>query len=171
MQIRPAQPDDAPGIATVHVRTWQRAYRGIVPDAYLDGLSVQRRQEQWREALVNGSTEVWVAESGLDVIGWIAFGAARDADAASGTGELQALYVLPEHWSSGVGRALWLTARARLAERRFARATLWVLRDNARAIRFYVAAGFAPALDKAITIGGKELIEVRYEAPIESTRA
>jgi len=30
--IREATPDDAPAIAAVHVRSWQAAYRGIVPE-------------------------------------------------------------------------------------------------------------------------------------------
>jgi hypothetical protein len=40
--VRPATPDDADAIASVHVRSWQAAYRGIVPDAMLDALSIQR---------------------------------------------------------------------------------------------------------------------------------
>jgi ribosomal protein S18 acetylase RimI-like enzyme len=168
VKIRPAGIADAAAIATVHVRTWQQCYRGIVPDDYLDGLSIQRREEQWREALASGTTEVWVAESSTGVVGWIAFDASRDPDAEPSTGELQAVYVSPERWSSGIGRELWLKARARLAERGFARATLWVLRDNARAIRFYREAGFGPSLEKPITIGGNELIEVRYEVALGS---
>ena len=40
---------DAEAIATVHVRSWQAAYRGQLPDEYLDGLTVEDRlsQHQW----------------------------------------------------------------------------------------------------------------------------
>jgi len=58
---------------------------------------------------------------------------------------------------------LWERAYLRLQARGFSRVTLWVLADNARAIRFYCAAGFAPSLERAIEIGGKRLLEVRYE--------
>jgi ribosomal protein S18 acetylase RimI-like enzyme len=108
MKIRPAGIADVAAVATVHVRTWQQCYRGIVPDDYLDGLSIQRREEQWREVLASGTTEVWVAESSTGVVGWIAFDASRDPDAEPSTGELQAVYVSPERWSSGIGRELWL---------------------------------------------------------------
>jgi ribosomal protein S18 acetylase RimI-like enzyme len=164
MNIRPALPGDARIIADVHVHTWQAAYRGVVPDAYLEALSVDKREAAFREALSNGSPEIWVADSQSGVIGWIAFGASRDADATPTVGEIEAIYVSPSHWSSGTGRSLWTIARARLIEREFAYVTLWVLEDNQRAIRFYSSAGFAPdvASRKHISIGGKSLWEVRY---------
>ena len=46
--IRPAIPADARPIAEVHVRTWQEAYRGIVPDAVLDALDVDDRERRWK---------------------------------------------------------------------------------------------------------------------------
>jgi ribosomal protein S18 acetylase RimI-like enzyme len=167
MNIRLAQIADADGIATVHVRGWQAAYRGIVPDTYLDSLSIEQRASAWR-ALFRGPSarEVWVADANQRLIGWVSIGDPRDDDAPTGTGELNAIYVLPEFWSSGVGRALWLRAKQRLAERGFGRATLWVLADNDRAVRFYRAAGFSPVSERDIEIGGKLLREARYEAPI-----
>ena len=76
MNIRPAHVGDAAAIASVHMRAWQQAYRGIVPDEY-------------------------------------------------------------------------------------GRVTLWVLSANARAVRFYAAAGFIPALERSIEIGGTLLPEIR----------
>lgn len=49
--IRLAVPDDAAGIATVHVKTWQFAYKGQIPNSYLDSLSVEKRTETWRTQL------------------------------------------------------------------------------------------------------------------------
>jgi hypothetical protein len=47
--IRPATAEDAAGIAAVHVRSWQVAYRGQLPDALLDSLSVDQRTRWWGE--------------------------------------------------------------------------------------------------------------------------
>ena len=44
VSIRAAVGDDAPAIADVHVRAWQAAYRGIIEDEYLDGLSVDEQR-------------------------------------------------------------------------------------------------------------------------------
>ena len=67
MFIRFATPDDAERLASVHVETWKSAYRGQVPDAYLDALSVQDRPGVWHELLADttgGSTVVLVLVDG-----------------------------------------------------------------------------------------------------------
>jgi ribosomal protein S18 acetylase RimI-like enzyme len=164
IDIRPAVESDSLGIAKVHVHTWQTAYRGIVSDAYLESLSVTKRESIWREAIAVGNSELWIADAGSEIVGWVAFGASRDADAVQHAGELWAIYVMPTSWSMGLGRNLWLTAKKRLMERGFLSATLWVLKDNLRAIRFYRAAGFEedPTSEKEIIRGDQRLREVRY---------
>jgi ribosomal protein S18 acetylase RimI-like enzyme len=169
VEIRQARHSDAAGIAAVHVRTWQAAYRGLVPDAHLDSMSVESRTEVWRDALARGEPEnVWVAAVGSEIAGWIAFGACRDADGTR-TGEIEAVYVAAQYWGGGLGRALWLQARSCLTQRGFRRVTLWVLLENARAIRFYRAAGFAPepGTEKEIDIGGRALMEMRYAVDLD----
>jgi hypothetical protein len=44
MITRDAELRDAGGIAKVHVRSWQAAYAGIVPDEDLAQLSVDQRE-------------------------------------------------------------------------------------------------------------------------------
>jgi len=38
MLLRPAVPDDALAVAQMHVRTWQVAYRDLLPAEFLDQL-------------------------------------------------------------------------------------------------------------------------------------
>ena len=47
MLLRPAEPVDAMAVARVHVRSWQVGYRGLLPDAYLDGLRAEERAERY----------------------------------------------------------------------------------------------------------------------------
>ncbi len=47
MLLRPAEPADAMAVARVHVRSWQAAYRGLLPDAYLDGLRPEDRAARY----------------------------------------------------------------------------------------------------------------------------
>lgn len=51
MPVRLADPDDALGIGTVHVVSWQAAYRGVVAQDYLDSLDPAQRGENWRRYL------------------------------------------------------------------------------------------------------------------------
>ena len=112
--------------------------------------------------------ELLVAWVDGEAAGWVSFDTSRDKDAAASTGEIWALYVDPAHWSSGIGRELWRCARERLLERGFRSIGLWVLAANARAIRFYEAAGLALELGSAklFELGGKQVQELRYTAAL-----
>ena len=44
MQIATATSEDCRAIAEVHVESWQRAYKGILPEQYLASLSVAERE-------------------------------------------------------------------------------------------------------------------------------
>ncbi len=142
--IRRAVAADAEAIAGVHVRSWRWAYRGIIPDDVLDGMSLAEREAKWRDWFAHDDgSEAFVADEGGRVVGFCTIGAARDAG-LDGVGELQAIYLDAEAAGRGVGRALHDAAIARLRERGFGRAILWVLEHNPRARRFYAAAGWRP---------------------------
>jgi ribosomal protein S18 acetylase RimI-like enzyme len=164
MIVRPARIEDALPIATIHVEAWRVAYRGIVPDDYLSALSIDQRHAVWKQILTGGES-VWVGEDGHKIVGWISSAQARDAEASQATGEIWAVYVDPGHWSQGVGRALCAAAEQDLRRQGFTNATLWVLKDNERAIRFYVSVGFVldDCDDRVIERGGKALREVRMK--------
>jgi ribosomal protein S18 acetylase RimI-like enzyme len=162
MIIRRAGLEDAWGIATIHVQAWRVAYRGIVPDEYLGALSIEQRHAGWRQILEAGES-VWVAEDGNEVLGWISAARSRDVDASQSTGEIWAVYVDPGHWRTGVGRALCAAAEQELRRQGFTEMTLWALKDNELARRFYASIGFVrdACEDRIIQLGGKGLHEVR----------
>jgi ribosomal protein S18 acetylase RimI-like enzyme len=144
LSVRDAQPADALAVAEVHVRSWQRGYRGLMPDDYLDGLRAEERAARYvfgRPRSDHPSTLVAVEDEA--VRGFATIGTAGEGS-GSETGELLALYVDPCHWGRGIGRRLILEARERLVERGFDEAILWVLAGNARAERFYRADGWIP---------------------------
>jgi hypothetical protein len=59
VRVRQAVVADAPGIAAVHVRSWQAGYRGLMPDELLDGLPAGDREDMWRqEAFGDGDAEL-----------------------------------------------------------------------------------------------------------------
>lgn len=143
LRIRRARPEDARAVAEVHVGSWRHAYRGMLPDAYLDRLSVEDREAMWRHSFGEADGGAFVAEAGRRIVGFASFGPSRDADAGDATGEVPAIYVEPSTIGRGVGRELIEAATGALRDAGYRRATLWVLEANGRARRFYEKAGWA----------------------------
>lgn len=152
--VRPGTADDAEAVARVHVETWQAAYAHALPDAELQAMSTSDRVEQWRR---------WppiVAELDGGVVGFVSVGASRSDDAE---GELYAIYVHPDHWGTGVGRALMDAGEAELRRLGHRRVVLWVLDNNPRAKRFYERAGWsADGRAQELEMFGFRITEVRY---------
>jgi GNAT superfamily N-acetyltransferase len=167
--VRPATLADADGLGLVHVRSWQSAYRGTMPQDHLDGLDPAGRAELWRRIMKEtdpsrGGVLVALAADRDGITGFASFGPSRDADTDPlVTGEVFAIYADPAAWGTGTGRALMTSALADLARLGYADAILWVLDANERARRFYVLAGWKE--DGAIKTDGSrgfDITEVRY---------
>jgi len=143
MNVRHAKSTDARRIAEVHVASWQAAYRGIFPDSFLDNLSAANREAYWIDAIAKGESSLLVFEQEGIVIGLSSFGHSRDEDVDPNiVGEIYAFYFDPQHWAKGYGSALAEESLKELTEAGYSEITLWVLKDNQRAIRFYQKLGF-----------------------------
>jgi GNAT superfamily N-acetyltransferase len=166
--VRDARREDAAAIARVHTRSWQVAYEHAFPAEALAGISVERRADQWAERLATSPPRaaLLVAEAEGEVRGFASVGTARERDPE--LGELYAIYVDPDHWGAGLGRALIAEAEERLRAAGFTEAILWVLEDNPRTRRFYEAAGWTnDGGSKRDTYLGTEVSEVRYRKRLE----
>jgi GNAT superfamily N-acetyltransferase len=153
MEVRGARRDELRALHEARIATWRRAYRGIVPDEYLDELTLTdevlaKVQARYDEGLAQ-TVGAW---DGNTVVGMAVAGPCRDEDRADER-ELYALYVLPSHWGTGTGLLLWETVAPF--------SSLWVLEGNARARAFYERRGFRPNGTQQITFG-VELTEIRY---------
>jgi ribosomal protein S18 acetylase RimI-like enzyme len=146
VELRNATPDDAIAIATVHVASWQVAYRGLLPDEILDGLSVPDRARIWAERL-GGATpprsKTLLVADRTGVLGFAASGPALDVDDDPTAGELYAIYLDPRAWGRGHGARLHAGVLEHLRRAGFTHACLWVLDSNERAQRFYRRQGWA----------------------------
>lgn len=159
MDVRLGTAADALAIETIRVRGWQVAYRHVLPANELDAMPVDA--SRWRSRLEKppAGWSTFVVEDGGSVVGFASVGPSRDEH---GIGELYAIYVHPEAWSTGAGRALIERAEQQLA-RAYRQATLWVLEDNPRARSFYERAGWhADGARKAEVRWGVHAAEVRY---------
>lgn len=163
LEVREAAAADALAVAEVHVRAWREGYRDLVDQNFLDGL----RPEEWAGRYGFGAMDpqgpcTLVAVDGGQLCGHVTLGTSRDDDRPD-SAEIWALYVDPQRWGAGVGRALLDAACRRFSAVGHESAFLWVLTTNLRARRFYAGAGWRPdGRERSIPLGGIPLGEVSY---------
>jgi ribosomal protein S18 acetylase RimI-like enzyme len=167
--IRPAVAADHSRIALLNVRAWQAAYRGLMPDHFLDSLDPVALADVWAKRLLEPAHSVLVADASSELRGFCSLIPSRDSDAKAGTGELSAIYVEPSCLRSGIGSLLVENLLPAARARGFGALSLWVLRDNARALSFYRARGFLPdGAVKAQTISDFQIQELRLRRSLLS---
>ncbi len=190
--IRSASPADAAQIAAVMRESWRTAYQGIINRQIIDrvtapdgGARVRQsfRIRPWQRmiaAVANIPPRADAQAAGPAIVGYASFGPERDvleapwphplttAGAEGQAAELYALYVRPDWWSTGTGRALMDRSLARVSGAGYTSITLWVLQDNTRARRFYGRAGFAADGARHVLddLGG--VTEIRYRRALSA---
>ena len=148
-RVRPATPEDAKDIARIHARSWRTAYRGLLPQGYLDAMSPFVLTVRWQKRLRwdsrrpdRGEPDIVVVEHEGQVAGFAELGpCVDDSDLIGFAGEVNMLYVEPDLCGRGLGRHLLEHGLRTLAEREFFWVVIWVLEDNHRARRFYERMG------------------------------
>jgi ribosomal protein S18 acetylase RimI-like enzyme len=150
-------------MARVHIDSWRAAYRGLVPESFLESLDYARRAEGFRGFLVEHSGDTYAVAQAGKTIGFLTIGACRDADVDQEVaGEIWGIYLAPGYWRRGIGRQLCRRAEELLRAQGYVQATLWVFEGNEAARRFYEAMGFVPdGADKMLELGAP-LRAVRY---------
>ena len=161
--IRRATPADAPGIARVRVDSWRTTYRGMMPDAYLDGMQLDASTALWDRVLTAGpnTTCVFVAAHGSDVVGFS--GGNRLAEPKYGfDAELTAVYLRLEFQRAGLGRQLvGAVAEAQRAGGATGFIT-WVIAGNKAARAFYEGLGGELIVEQPFQWDGMDLVEAAY---------
>jgi GNAT superfamily N-acetyltransferase len=141
--VRPAIPDDAEGIAKVHVKSWQEAYVGLLPQATLDGLSVPARMRWWSGQLQETRNDRWTFVAIDPVSGIVGFaGGTHPPRIMFGPAfKIPVLYVLQSHLRRGLGRKLMHALGNAMALYGPGDVALWSLASNQPARAFYEAVG------------------------------
>lgn len=167
-RIRAATPSDAAAIAAVHVASWRETYAGLMPEAILSALSVSERAVRWTHTLGEAASpdgaSVFVAERQDEVVGFASAGPQRDRSllAQGFTGDISAIYLLQRAQEAGAGRRLMAAAARALHDRGHRAASLWVLRENQPARRFYERLGGEQVGEKEDRRGATTLVELAY---------
>ena len=159
MEIRYILPtDDRMAISNIYEESWKCAYKGIIPQYYLNSIPKGR----WSSSIDNPNWKTLICIEDDKIIGTCSFCKSR-FEQFPNWGEIISIYLLPDYLGKGCGEALMKTALSELKKQGYEKIFLWVLEENVRARYFYEQFGFSPTDDFINdNIGGKELREVRY---------
>lgn len=127
-----------------------------------------KRTAYWKEAIDYGEPQVMVALDGHDIVGFVGFDRSRDPKSKNTTGEIWAVYVVPERIGQGIGLALWDAAREGLEDEGCTEVTVWLPLLHERTLRFHEMAGFKREMNTARTVplGSVKVEEVRLKRPL-----
>jgi GNAT superfamily N-acetyltransferase len=145
------------GVARVHVRAWQQGFKDLLPAAYLATLDPADRAKRYTFGITDGTRPQTIVAVADDAIrGFVTIGMHE------GEALLHALYVDPDTWGTGLGRALIAEAKKDLRTFGKPSAILWSMVGNARADRFYLADGWV--------VEGEPRVEDVWGTPIHQQR-
>lgn len=159
MEVRYIIPaDDRIMVSKVYEESWKSAYKGIIPQEYLDSIPEGR----WASSLDKQGWGTLVCIDHGKIVGTSSFCKSR-LEQFQGWGEIVSIYLLPDYIGKGHGKSLMDAVLSELKKQGYEKVFLWVLEENTRARDFYEKYGFLPTEDILnANIGGKALREIRY---------
>ena len=123
MEIRKLHPsDDLFAVSRVYEESWREVYRGLLPQEYLDSIQLGK----WVPYLEQAGRESLLLLEGEKIVGTTSCCASRTPE-LSDWGEIVSLYLLPEYWGNGWGKALLSAAVEQLESMGYQDFFLWVL--------------------------------------------
>lgn len=141
--IRLATADDAYNIKKIHVETYQKSYRGYVPDEYLDSLSLDDEViERTRKYLE--ITECWLAVYDGEPVAFAYVTYPED-----GVFEINALYVHPNYQKCGIGLMLVDYLCREKKKINLIKCMVWTMKFGP-SLAFYEKAGFAATNEEKV---------------------
>ncbi|HHY74269.1 MAG TPA: GNAT family N-acetyltransferase [Bacillus bacterium] len=161
-KIRKATFNDCEVISQIHAISWKSAYKGIIPQRYLDELKNDFWVGAFQNWIGNNILTVQLLYENETLVGCIAYGKARDEEFLD-WGEIVSIYVIPDYCKKGYGQKLLETALIDMKNKGYHNCYLWVLKENFNAKRFYENNGFCWNSDVFnFEINNQPLTDERY---------
>ena len=105
--FREATVADALAVAKVHVQSWRESFAGIVPQTFLEQMSVENRAKAFEKGFTVDFYKMFVAETQENgIVGFADFGKIRD-NQSKFEAELYAIYLLRDVQRKGIGGKLF----------------------------------------------------------------
>jgi GNAT superfamily N-acetyltransferase len=142
--VRAAVAADLQAIADIHASSWRVAYRGLFPDAFLDGPLIANRLAHWSGVphRMTASDRLLIAEQDGAPAGFIAGWSSEPVGCEPGFDLfIDNLHIRPEMRGQGIGLRLMRELAAKQPRSNETRAYLWLVDGNLPAHRFYARLG------------------------------
>ena len=140
--IRLAVPADAPDMAEVHMRSWEIAYKNIIPEEYIKEKNAAR-PAFWKRIITNENQYQCVIQKNGKTVGIMCVvPTPQDDDADGNIGELEGIYLHPDYYRQGIGSQAMEFAYEKARSWGKTLMTLWVFAENVNTIKFYEKCGF-----------------------------
>jgi len=166
INIRKAILEDAYNFADCHIYCWQSVYKHIVPQKYLENMSIEKEKlvENYKNSLTNtGDCSYYCVMCAEKMIGFIIINISHNKD-KSGTGEIWAVYLLEEYCGRNYGKILLDFAINELKSKGQKNFFLWVFEENHRARHFYEKNNFSyNGIKREVDRYGKPLIQLQFD--------
>ena len=141
VNIRLAVPADAPDMAEIHMRSWEAAYKDIIPAEFISEKNATRH-ELYKRVITKGNKNTYVIQCRDKTIGIMRVAPSMDADALDNWYELQFIYLHPHYYRQGIGTQAMAFACDIARSLNKKTMVVWVLEENINSTKFYEKCGF-----------------------------
>ena len=108
LRIRKAVAEDAIIYTNCLISCWQSAYKGIVPDGFLNNMVVEKEKRigRFKNAFTNpGDCAYYCVMHEEKMVGFLCINKNRSGNTPD-VGEIWAIYLIEEYWGKGYGKEL-----------------------------------------------------------------
>ena len=163
--IRKALENDSKEIASLIIRGWKTAYRGLITDDYLDNMSLEFLQNKWKKSIIsqNEDDNIFVYEEDNQILGIIRFGALQDKESKKYNAEIHVLYVEPSLKRNGIGSKLFNYAKEYFINHGNTNLIIWCLKGNSQGLNFYKKMGGQIVSNRKTIVNNVEVEEFGLE--------
>jgi len=143
ISFRLATPKDAYDMAEIHIRSWEIAYKEIIPKDFITEKN-STRHSLYKLVITNENRNSYIIEFNGNVVGIMKVALPQDEDVTNNTYELHYIYLHPNYFRMGIGTQAMEFAYTIARGLNKTIMTVWVLSENINSIKFYEKCGFTP---------------------------
>ena len=163
MYIRYVNKEDSDTIAMIYSKSFQQAFKGIIPDDFLkEKFAYERLKDRLYKELSEGNAISCIMYKDDIPVGMLTFAKDDDKERDNSEIDIWRIYLLPEYWGQNLGTEFMDWAIEELKTNGYKKVALWVVKENVRARKFYEKVGFSHEGEIRIIMPGREINEYRY---------